>query len=172
MAKPRIDENDIIGKVFGKLTVTDYSHRDSHAIYYIAKCSCGNYTVVRRDFLLSGHTQSCGCKVHDPRIENPADIVGQTYGELYVVSLYEDINDPELQGRFDGTEYVYKVRCSCGGYMAVQRSALLCGRMKSCGCLLEKFKAEHDGMTPAQIIKATEARRKERKENARKKRGQ
>lgn len=54
-----IDSNDIIGKVFGRLTVLEYLGKGKHV--YLCMCSCGNTTEVHRDRLLAGRTKSCGC---------------------------------------------------------------------------------------------------------------
>ena len=58
---------DITGKQFGYLTVIerDYSATDKRNSKWICKCKCGNVTSVYRCFLISGHTQSCGCKRYD-----------------------------------------------------------------------------------------------------------
>ena len=47
----------IIGKKFGKLTVIEYKGES----FYKCKCECGNEKVIRRDSLITGNTQSCGC---------------------------------------------------------------------------------------------------------------
>jgi len=64
--RQRIDTEDIIGRVFGRLTVLEYTGRDGKEKYvpvYTCKCECGNikYTTNRRQ-LLRGLTTSCGCK--------------------------------------------------------------------------------------------------------------
>jgi hypothetical protein len=54
---------DLVGRLFGKLTVIKKSDkRDKHRnIFWECLCSCGNTTfVVSRD-LLNGHTKSCKC---------------------------------------------------------------------------------------------------------------
>lgn len=52
---------DILGAQFGDLTVIeDVGNRDGH-YYCRCKCACGNETVVRRNYLLTGRTKSCGC---------------------------------------------------------------------------------------------------------------
>lgn len=157
-----INPDDIINKVFGKLTVLSYEYRDKHSnMFYSCKCNCGNITIVRRDKLISGNTQSCGCKVHDPRI-NPNDIVGKTFGELHVDSLIEDIDLISRLG-LSSDEYVYKATCSCGKMIGIKRSALISDRVRSCGCQLEEYKATHNGMTPHQVIKMNAIKNKNRR---------
>ena len=48
---------DLSGKKFGKLLVVKYLGSSK----WKCKCECGNETIVRSDYLKTGHTQSCGC---------------------------------------------------------------------------------------------------------------
>lgn len=57
----KIDKNDIVGKKYGRLTVTGYAYEKSRYHYYYCKCGCGNETVSQRNHLIGGGTQSCGC---------------------------------------------------------------------------------------------------------------
>lgn len=61
---PRLDL-EVIGKLFGKLTVLgEYRRREnSNTTQWKCSCECGKVTWVDRDKLLSGHTKSCGCIV-------------------------------------------------------------------------------------------------------------
>lgn len=52
---------DITGKKFGKLTVLKLKFLKNHKTYWLCQCKCGNTKVIRKDHLLSGATQSCGC---------------------------------------------------------------------------------------------------------------
>ena len=58
--KTKINYNDILGKVFGRLTVLEYKMQRTRNLY-ICRCSCGNTIKTDRNHLLTGHTQSCGC---------------------------------------------------------------------------------------------------------------
>ena len=63
--------NNLIGDVFGRLTVIGLSERKSgRKSYWVCKCSCGNYTEVRSDILLSHNTESCGCLKIEQDIKN------------------------------------------------------------------------------------------------------
>ena len=56
-------KNDLTGKVFGRLTVIEFSHNGSNwSVHWKCRCSCGAYIVVRNNNLLSGNTKSCGCQ--------------------------------------------------------------------------------------------------------------
>ena len=52
---------DLIGQVFGKLTVIELDQESSDRRKWICKCSCGNTVSVREYNLKSGNTKSCGC---------------------------------------------------------------------------------------------------------------
>lgn len=62
----RVDPKDIVGHMFGRLTVTQYdgyydltgSGRKNH--WYLCACDCGNSYLARRDHLLMGRVKSCG----------------------------------------------------------------------------------------------------------------
>ncbi|MGL5715711.1 MAG: hypothetical protein ACRCX2_22000 [Paraclostridium sp.] len=56
-----IDKTDIIGNKYGKLTVSDYSHRVGRYHHYVCTCECGNLTTAIRGNLMAGGTRSCGC---------------------------------------------------------------------------------------------------------------
>ena len=75
------------GMIFGLLTVVDpNNYKISGETASKCLCQCGNFTIVKNDFLKRGHTTSCGCKVgHDPqnKIEN-----GQLFGDMQVIQAY------------------------------------------------------------------------------------
>lgn len=77
---------DLTGKKFGKLTVisraTDYIKPNGHKIIqWDCLCECGNKTIVRGEYLKSGHTKSCGC---DKSISHSITH-GQTNTRLYKI---------------------------------------------------------------------------------------
>lgn len=51
----------LVGRKFGRLTVTAFSHHKKKAPYWIARCNCGNLRTIVANSLYSGQTQSCGC---------------------------------------------------------------------------------------------------------------
>jgi len=55
---------DLTGKIFGKLTVLEYSHSDKYA-YWKCRCECGKKTIVRSSHLIAGLVKSCGCIVSE-----------------------------------------------------------------------------------------------------------
>ena len=48
---------DLKNQRFGKLLVIEYNGNGK----WLCLCDCGNKTIVRSDYLKTGHTQSCGC---------------------------------------------------------------------------------------------------------------
>ena len=62
--------NDLTGRTFGLLTVTDRAgSNDRHEAMWSARCQCGAHTVVKGTLLTSGQTRSCGCLRRQKRIE-------------------------------------------------------------------------------------------------------
>lgn len=64
---------NLVGDVYGILTVVSYSHTTpkNHMSYYLCKCECGNESVVAHGKLRSGKTKSCGCKMNKIGAEHP-----------------------------------------------------------------------------------------------------
>lgn len=55
-------KDDITGKIFGRLTVLEFSHKKTNKKYYwLCRCICGKEIYARADSLKNGHTKSCGC---------------------------------------------------------------------------------------------------------------
>lgn len=53
---------DLVGKTFNYLKVISIAEINKHHTYYNCQClKCGNKTIVRGSYIISGHTQSCGC---------------------------------------------------------------------------------------------------------------
>lgn len=103
---------NLIGKKFGMLTVTDFSHKEKsnqgiYKYYWICKCECGNVVTRRSDGLkLKNRVVSCGCyarqmsKEHFTR-NNPKKTHGQTKTRLYKIyaKMKERCYDPNYPQR-------------------------------------------------------------------------
>lgn len=80
-------ERELSGNQYGRLLVIKKDNNyKKHRSYWICKCSCGNFKIVRQDHLLNGDTKSCGCleKENLKKIEfKPSH--GQTHTHLYYV---------------------------------------------------------------------------------------
>ena len=62
-----ITVDDIIGKKFGLIEITEFVKRERHPKhncykhFYIGRCECGNEKEYLRQNIITGHTKSCGC---------------------------------------------------------------------------------------------------------------
>lgn len=63
--------NDLKGKVYGELTVLEYSHNDpgTRSPMWLCRCSCGTEKAIHGYALEHGHYKSCGCKLSEKRNE-------------------------------------------------------------------------------------------------------
>ena len=63
MRKLNIEDlkKEFVGKTFNWLTVLDVFRDDHTTIMFKCQCRCGNITAVRKQYVISGHTTSCGC---------------------------------------------------------------------------------------------------------------
>lgn len=52
---------DLVGEVFGRLTVIELKEIRNEKAYWLCKCECGNPVFVPTYRLRNGNTQSCGC---------------------------------------------------------------------------------------------------------------
>lgn len=58
----KVHRDDLTGKIFGRVTVLEYSHKSSSgALYWVGRCTCGNVRPFLAGLLRSGQSQSCGC---------------------------------------------------------------------------------------------------------------
>lgn len=54
--------NELVGLTFHNLYVDSYSHIEGKRIFYNCTCQlCGSKVKIRKDSLINGHAQSCGC---------------------------------------------------------------------------------------------------------------
>ena len=63
--------NDLTGKRFGRLVVTDRAGSNQHhKATWKCVCDCGNTKIIVGNSLLSGYTRSCGCLHREAAAEN------------------------------------------------------------------------------------------------------
>jgi hypothetical protein len=131
---------DLTGKVYGKLTVTGFSHVSAaDGPHWFCTCTCGGASTPSSKALKGGTTKSCGCPTL-PR----TDITGRVFGRLTVVGVSE-------RRERRGTRY-WICKCECGGVKEIIASRLLCGNVRSCGCLHADVMKRHD--TPEDTARA------------------
>lgn len=114
---------DLTGEVFGRLTVISFAYSYNNRAYWNCQCSCGNKVVANSHNLVNGNTKSCGC-LHSGNCESRKDITGQKFNHLTVI-------------RYLGTQKSHSMLeclCDCGKICIKERSSLVSGMIKSCGC--------------------------------------
>ena len=52
---------DMVGEVYGELTVVERGSSSNSGALWLCRCSCGGGAEVIRGNLLSGNVKSCGC---------------------------------------------------------------------------------------------------------------
>lgn len=85
----RIVHDEIIGKRFGRLVVTDWTTKNNRT-RYICQCDCGNQMTTSYDQLNRGKTKSCGCLRKDEASKR-------------IESTYELRDKATKKARIDGT---------------------------------------------------------------------
>ena len=118
----------LIGEKINKWTVLEITRQGKQA-YATCQCECGTVKSVRVLNILYGYSKDCGCgrknMLRETRTKN---LVGQKFGKLTVVELFEDSN------KFN--RRMYRCKCDCGNEITVSSICLLSGHTSSCGCLV------------------------------------
>ena len=115
-------EKDLTGDKFGKLLPL-YPERKNGRIFWVCKCDCGKEVSIRKDSLISGHTQSCGCSKGYKKY----DLTNKKFTKLLVIG--------DSGKRNINREIIWKCQCDCGNIVYVNTSHLTSNHTKSCGCL-------------------------------------
>lgn len=119
-------ENNLIGKVFGRLTVIDCKVGKNGGVRCDCKCECGNE---KKDIplgdLISRHDTSCGCA----RTKYKEDLTGKTINYLTVIG----VGEPRI-GKNGYKQKRWACKCECGNIINVEPARLVNGTVKSCGC--------------------------------------
>lgn len=120
----------IINRKFGRLKVLKYAGNR----YYKCICECGNMKLIRKDHLIRGEIQSCGCLnkeiTRNRNIKNSQKIIGKKFGKLTPLSIVGE-------RKKGGTKY--ECKCDCGKTIIVKGGNLTSGNTKSCGCSKNEF---------------------------------
>lgn len=126
---------NMIGRTFGRLTVTASPVRAEGRRRWVCTCECGTTGLEAFEYLLkSGKKKSCGCLRRETtaaknreRAVSEAQIVGSTFGRLTVVSEQEQSSRGARR---------FRCVCSCGnGETVTELAHLRSGASQSCGCL-------------------------------------
>lgn len=119
---------NLIGRVFGKLTVVSKKEKTNSkdANIYLCKCDCGEMREVEATLLLNNQVDNCGCSMK----YHTKDIRGERFGRLVALKRVDSkVSD---NGR---RRSVWLCKCDCGASKEVDLDSLLRGSTKSCGCL-------------------------------------
>ena len=131
------EKKPLTGK-YGRLEPLYPALRKGKHIYYYCKCDCGNYCIVGKDSIVSGHSKSCGCLKSDllkqqHQQQREEKFIGKQFGQLQVISFhsfYEDPDNPRLK------QANYLCKClSCGKEFIARGCHIITGYTKSCGCV-------------------------------------
>ena len=124
--------DDVIGKVFGRLTVV---RREDKGPKWICLCSCGKTTKPIRNLDLKlGKVKSCGCYQSEwASARFKKDLTGQRFGKLIAIECLS----LSSQGL-----YVWLCKCDCGGSKEVVGAYLTRGKTSSCGCMRSDSRQE------------------------------
>lgn len=130
----KIAKLDMIGKKFGKLTVTrKYTDQNSKVIKWYCNCDCGKKDyIVEGTSLRAGRVKSCGCLIRESAHNGYKDITGNKYGILTAIKPI----DEDYKNRKTGMKWLTK--CDCGCTKIVKLNSLESGVTISCGCITSK----------------------------------
>lgn len=118
--------NDLTGQQFGRLKVLHRAENRNGRVMWHCLCECGAETNVAAECLVSGMTKSCGCYFLQAQHDRIVDLVGQTFGKLYVHSY---------AGHDSAGRTQWECVCECGAHRIVDGCKLKAGRIVSCGCV-------------------------------------
>lgn len=62
--------DDLTGKRYGRLTVSELAYHENGIVYWKCICDCGNQKIVKASYLRAGRTSSCGCLLRESRRKN------------------------------------------------------------------------------------------------------
>lgn len=128
------DMDSLIGKKFGRLTVTGRADRPEGIkggdAYWRCLCECGTEVDVMGKSLKNGKTKSCGCYKHDVLVK---DLVGMRFGKLVVIKQ-AGLNKEGRQ--------LWECQCDCGNIHVTNGRNLQLNICKSCGCLTSSGEME------------------------------
>ena len=115
-----------VGERYGKLVVLEKTEkRDKHGYcMYICRCDCGTIKEISSAVLTPSGLKSCGCLLAEAKEKHKLKLVGQQFGDLYVVD--------QMPSQTNYT--MWKCKCICGNEIVVRGNNLTYGDTKNCGC--------------------------------------
>jgi hypothetical protein len=121
-----VKKEDLIGRVFGMLTVIGEAPKSGSSYYSLCRCECGVIKGIAKKSLKSGFSKSCGCARTLSRIK---DLTGKVFGRLTALRIDPSYTKGAMR---------WICSCSCGEVRSVSRGSSLSGRTTSCGCYMRQ----------------------------------
>jgi hypothetical protein len=126
---------NLLNQTFGKLLVIEETpKRKNKSVVWKCRCECNNIEEfstkeLRSDGVIQCH--QCG-DTREPKIKLTEDIIGKKFNHLTVL---------EKTCEKQGGKILYKCECDCihKNIVYTNRTDLISGHTKSCGCIKRKF---------------------------------
>lgn len=116
-----------VGDIYGRLTVIS----KKAVKQWECICTCGRRTTVCSSSILRGDTRSCGCLRSEVLAADAADLTGQKFHLLTVISE-ANRKSPRVRR--------WACLCECGQIKIVNQPDLKSGNSRSCGCLQQEHR--------------------------------
>lgn len=138
---------NLSGKTYGRLTVLYRAKGEQKEGYWICRCECGNYCLVRARCLNNGSSRSCGCLSKEVRKtmphQQPEDLTGRKFGRLTVLERAHEHHDNNTY---------WLCQCDCGNVKEIAAHHLKSGATKSCGCLNDELRKARNAENHVSLV--------------------
>jgi hypothetical protein len=122
---------DLTGQRFGSLTIVECLNKGKHTKWKCI-CDCGNEKTMHSSALMAGRASSCGCRWKNAFQHLINDLTGKSFGYLTAI---------KIDGYNKWGEIKWLCQCKCEKIISVERSSLVTGNTKSCGCYNREVKS-------------------------------
>ena len=126
-------KTDYTGKTFGDLLVLSQKWERGKSYCYCQCLLCSKLFWTRKDSIASGRTASCGCRTKYKSV----DITGKAFNYLKAI---------RLDHKAKGVEFWLFECLRCGNQKVMEKSLVVGGRAKSCGCLKASSESKEGGI--------------------------
>lgn len=113
---------DLVGKIYGELTVISLDSVKNYRTYWKCQCSCGKLCVIKGKYLTNGDTKSCG------------HLLDLKYTDDFMYSTKFGLLTP-ISKKIKNWRTYFTCKCDCGNIIESVKYNLVSGNTKSCGCL-------------------------------------
>lgn len=126
----------MIGKKFGKLTITNYAGKSERGdnLWYCL-CDCGKEVVGRTSNVDKPNSACTECK----RLAGPAAHLNRTH---LLGQVFTRLTVMKYAGHNRHQNALWKCKCICGNEITTKATSLTTGAARSCGCLARERLAE------------------------------